>query len=132
MTYDVIVIGGGLAGLTSAALLAKSGRRVLLLERRNVLGGLHSTDEIAPGVRGDAVEHDIGWIPASVMKALKLDERGLSLVRPDPSAVSLLPGGDILTVWRDPARTSSELQRHSPNDASAWRAFGERVSRLAG
>lgn len=132
MTYDVIVIGGGLAGLTSAALLAKSGRRVVLLERREVLGGIHSTDEIAPGVRGDAVEHDIGWIPSSVMSALKLDEHSLSLVRPDPSVTSLLPGGETLTLWSDPARTGSELQRHSDKDARAWRAFGERVSRLAG
>ncbi len=132
MTYDVIIIGGGLAGLTSAALIARAGRRVLLLERRDVLGGLHSTDDIAPGVRGDAVEHDIGWIPSSVMKTLQLDERALSLMRPDPSAVSLLPGGETLTVWSDPARTASELQRRSPNDARGWRAFGERVSRLAG
>jgi phytoene dehydrogenase-like protein len=132
MTYDVIVIGGGLGGLTSAALLATAGRRVLVLERRSVLGGLHSTDEIAPGVRGDAVEHDIGWVPSSVLRALALDERALSLVRPDPSAVSLLPGGDPLTLWNDPARTSNELLRRSPNDARAWRAFGERVSRLAG
>jgi phytoene dehydrogenase-like protein len=132
VTYDVIVIGGGLAGLTSAALLAKSGRRVLILERRDALGGVHSTDEIAPGMRGDAVEHDIGWVPSSVMAVLRLDERALSLVRPDPSAVALLPGGDTLTLWSDPARTASELQRHSEKDARAWRAFGERVSQLAG
>lgn len=132
MTYDVIVIGGGLAGLTSAALLAKSGRHVLVLEQRETLGGLHSTDEIVPGVRGDAVEHDIGWIPPSVTAALKLDERALSLVRPDPCAVSLLPGGETLTLWSDPARTASELKRRSEKDARAWHAFGERVGRLAG
>ena len=132
MTHDVIVIGGGLAGLTSAALLAKAGRRVLVVEKRDALGGLHSTEEIAPGVRGDAVQHDIGWVPSSVLKTLKLDERALSLVRPDPSAVSLLSGGETLTLWADPARTASELRRHSEKDAGAWRAFGERVARLAG
>jgi phytoene dehydrogenase-like protein len=132
MTYDVIVIGGGLAGLTSAALLAKAGRKVLVLERRDVLGGMHATEEIAPDMRGDAVEHDLGWVPSSVLEELGLDDEALALVRPDPSAVSLLPDGQTLTLWRDPARTASELKRFSEKDAGAWRGFGERVSRLAG
>jgi phytoene dehydrogenase-like protein len=132
MTFDVIVIGGGLAGLTSAALLAKARQRVIVLERRDVLGGLHATEEITPGVRGDAVQHDIGWIPRTVMSELGLDERAFSLVRPDLSAVSLLGGGDTLALWSDPARTASELKRHSERDAGAWREFGERIDRLAG
>ncbi|HEU5185359.1 MAG TPA: NAD(P)/FAD-dependent oxidoreductase [Gemmatimonadaceae bacterium] len=132
MRYDVVVIGGGLAGLTSAALLAKGGRRVIVLERRDTLGGLHSTEEIAPGIRGEAVQHDIGWIPASVMEALALDEAQLSLVRPAASATSLLRGGRTLTLWSDPARTARELASHSEKDARAWGAFGERVTRLAG
>ena len=132
MTYDVVVIGGGLAGLTSAALLSKTGRRVLVVEQRHLLGGLHASDEIAPGIRSDVVLHDIGWIPSSVMRTLKLDDRALSLVRPDPSAVSLLPGSTTLTLWSDPARTASELQRFSDKDARAWRPFSERVGQLAG
>ncbi|MDQ4080211.1 MAG: NAD(P)/FAD-dependent oxidoreductase [Gemmatimonadota bacterium] len=132
MTFDVIVIGGGLAGLTSAALLAKAGQRVIVLERRDVLGGLHATEEITSGVRGDAVEHDVGWVPSSVMTDLGLDERALSLVRPEVSAVSLLGGGETLALWSDPARTVSELERHSARDAGAWREVGERIGRLAG
>lgn len=131
MTFDVIVVGGGLAGLASAALLAKTGRRVIVLERRDVLGGLHATEEIAPGVRGDVVEHDLGWIPNAVMSELGLDERALSIVRPEVSAVSLLDGGDTLTLWSDPARTASELKRHSERDAGAWREFGDRLGQLA-
>ena len=132
MTFDVIVVGGGLAGLTSAALLAKTGRRVIVLERRDVPGGLHATEEIASGVRGDVVEHDLGWIPPAVGSELGLDERALSLVRPELSAVSLLGGGDTLTLWSDPARTAGELKRHSERDARAWREFGDRIDRLAG
>jgi len=130
--YDVVVIGGGLAGLTSAALLAKGGRRVIALERLDRLGGLHSTEEIAPGIRVDAVQHDIGWIPSSVLKALALDDGQLSLVRPAASATSLLPGGRTLTLWSDPVRTAGELASHSETDARAWGGFGERVTRLAG
>lgn len=131
MTYDAIVIGGGLAGLTSAGLLAKRGKRVLLLERRETLGGLHATEEIAPGVRCDVVHHDLGWVPAGALKSLGLDKQSLGLVRPEASLVSLLPGEEPLAVWRDPSRTASELRRRSERDAREWSAFSERIGRLA-
>jgi predicted ribosomally synthesized peptide with SipW-like signal peptide len=132
VTFDVIVIGGGLAGLTSAALVAKAGQRVIVVERRDGLGGLHATEEITPGARGDGVEHDIGWIPSTVMSELGLGEHALSLVRPDLSAVSLLGGGDTLALWSDSTRTAGDLRRYSERDAAAWHAFGERIARLAG
>ncbi|MCI0656122.1 MAG: FAD-dependent oxidoreductase, partial [Acidobacteria bacterium] len=58
MGYDVIVIGGGHNGLTAAALLAKAGRKVLVLERRDRLGGLCAPEEFHPGYKMPGVLHD--------------------------------------------------------------------------
>ena len=77
--YDVIVIGAGHTGLTTAALLAKRGRKVLVLERRGVLGGMARGEEFHPGYRSGGLLHDTTGIRPAVIRALDLERFGLSL-----------------------------------------------------
>ena len=129
--WDVIVIGGGVAGLTSAALLGKRGLHVVLLEARQELGGLTSTAELAPGVSCDVVDHEVGWVPSELLSELGLERSRAELAHIAPSVTTLVPGAEPLTISPDMQRTREALARISSHDAAAWPAFAERVSRLS-
>ena len=79
--YDAIVIGGGVNGLTCAALLGKAGQRTLLLERRDVVGGCAAEHELAPGFRVPTLAHRTGPLRSDVVDGLRLNEFGLSFMR---------------------------------------------------
>ncbi|MGH7710768.1 MAG: phytoene desaturase family protein, partial [Gemmatimonadaceae bacterium] len=129
----VAVIGGGIGGLTTAALLGKRGLKVVLLEQREALGGLTSTEELVPGVPCDIVDHELGWIPADVLDELGLNRPGLEIARLVPHVTSLVPdSGERVTLYPDVQRTVAELMRHSRRDGAAWPAFAERVAQLSG
>ncbi len=132
--FDVIVIGGGVAGLTTAALLGKRGMDVLVLEAREHLGGLTSTDDIVPGVPCDTVDHELGWVPPALVAELALDRHGLELLQCDPCATALVPGapGESITLYPGAERTVASLRRFSPSDTAAWPAFAQRVAQLSG
>ena len=66
-TYDVIVIGAGHNGLTAAALLAKQGRKVLILERRSIIGGLAAGEEFHPGYHSGGLLHDTGQVHGCII-----------------------------------------------------------------
>ncbi len=70
--YDAIVIGGGHNGLTTAAYLAKSGKKVLVLERRHVLGGAAATEEIYPGFKYSTCAFLCDWLSETVAGDLEL------------------------------------------------------------
>ncbi|MGH7644102.1 MAG: FAD-dependent oxidoreductase, partial [Gemmatimonadales bacterium] len=74
MTRDAVVIGAGVNGLVAAWRLAAAGMRVLVLERRDAVGGTLVTEEIAPGFRVDTARHDVGWIPPAIARALAARE----------------------------------------------------------
>ncbi|MGH7538647.1 MAG: phytoene desaturase family protein, partial [Gemmatimonadales bacterium] len=131
MSRDVIVIGGGVNGLVAAAYLAKAGVKVLVLEARGTPGGLAVTEEAVPGFRLDVVGHDAGWLLPDIAAELGLAAHGLELVIPEASVFSPLPGGRALTLWTDPARTSEEIARFSPDDAHRWPAFTTQLARFA-
>ncbi|MGQ0668644.1 MAG: phytoene desaturase family protein [Actinomycetota bacterium] len=129
--YDAIVVGAGHNGLVTAAYLARAGRTVLVLERRDQAGGALATVEIAPGVRAPAVAHTVGRLLRSVIGDLRLEAHGLVLLEPDVRVFAPQPNGRALTFWGDEARTTEELRRRSSHDADAYPGFDRKVRTLA-
>src|SRR5205807_3348060 len=128
--YDAIVIGAGINGLVTAAYLGRAGRRVLVLERRDTVGGSAVTEEFAPGFRGDVLAHDIGWLPPTIAAELGVPD-GL-LVSPDPAVVTPLPAGGHLALGSDERKTVESIRGLSARDAAQWPEFASRMHRLAG
>ena len=130
-TYDAVVVGAGHNGLVTAALLARRGRSVLVLERRDVIGGAAATEEIFPGCRVNVAAQDAGLFRRDILADLGVDAGGLEWVRPPAVATSLLGDGEALTLWRDPATTRDEIARHSRVDASRFPEWVDYLDSMA-
>ena len=130
--YDVIVIGAGHNGLVAAFYLARAGRRVLVLERRSLVGGAAVTEEFHPGFRGSPGASLCGLLRPDIVHDLGLVARGLQLLPLDPEVVAVGEDGKSLRIWRDPARTTQEIAAFSPRDAAAYPAFRSLMVSVAG
>lgn len=128
--YDAIIIGAGHNGLVAAAYLAKAGRRVLVLERRDQVGGAAVTEEIFPGFKVSTVADGGGYVSAKVRRDLKLDSH-VETVQSDVVAFCPQPDGSQLTIWRDTAKTVQEIARFSKADAEAYPRFLELMNAIA-
>jgi phytoene dehydrogenase-like protein len=129
--YDAVIVGAGHNGLVAGAYLARAGRRVLILERREQVGGILAESELEPGVKVPSLVHTVGRLRASVIRDLGLESHGLRLLRPAVRVFAPQPDGAPLTLWSDPARTAQELRASSPTDAAAYPAFEHRVRVIA-
>jgi phytoene dehydrogenase-like protein len=128
--FDVVVIGGGHNGLTAAALLAKRGRKTLLVERRDLLGGLAAGEEFHPEFRTAGVLHDTGSVRRSVVKALGLERHGLMFRSETPPILVPQQDGEGLLLWKEVERTVDELAQISPQDAERYRQYRHFLTRI--
>ncbi len=129
--YDAVIIGGGHNGLVTAAYLARAGRSVCVLERRELVGGCSVTEEIWPGYRVSTAAYLSSLLQDRIVQELDLPRYGYQVDPKDPPFFSAFPDGRHLFLWGDPDRTLREIARFSARDAESFPRFEAYLERLA-
>ncbi len=129
VSYDVIVIGGGHNGLVNAAYLARAGKKVLVLERRHVLGGAAVTEEVFPGFKFSVCSYVVSLLRPEIIRDLDLPRHGLEIL-PLDGTFTPMPNGDYLWRVNDHGKTHREISRHSKLDAEAYDEFGKAMQAM--
>jgi phytoene dehydrogenase-like protein len=122
--YDVAVIGGGHNGLVHAAYLARAGKKVVVCERRHVLGGAAVTEEVFPGFKFSVASYVVSLLRPEIIRELDLPRHGMEIL-PLDGTFTPMPNGDYLWRMNDHARTRTEIARHSRLDAEAYDEYGK-------
>src|SRR5579884_1564181 len=129
--YHAIIVGGGHNGLIAAAYLARAGRRVLVLERRELVGGCAVTEEIWPGYRVSTAAYLTSLMQERIIRELELPRYGYKVDAKDPAFFSVFPDGRHFFMWQDRARTLAEIAKFSQRDAEAYPSYEEQLERIA-
>ena len=130
MSYDAIVIGGGHNGLTCAAYLARAGQKVLVLERRHVLGGAAVSEEVFPGFTFSVCSYVVSLMRPQIIRDLQLPRFGLDLI-PLENTFTPLPSGEYLLRTADPEFSRRQIAKFSQVDAEIYPEFGLAMTQLA-
>src|SRR5712672_657766 len=128
-SYDVIVIGGGHNGLVNAAYLARAGKKVLVLERRHIIGGAACTEEVFPGFKFSVCSYVVSLLRPEIIRDLDLPRHGLEILPLDGTFTPML-SGDYLWRVNDHGKTHREIARHSKLDAEAYDEFGKAMQAM--
>jgi len=128
---DAIIIGAGHNGLVTAAYLARAGRRVLVLERRELVGGCAVTEEIWPGYQVSTASYLTSLLQERVIRDLELARFGYRVDAKDPAFFSPFPDGRYLFMWQDREKTLAEIAKFSRRDAAAYPAYEDYLERLS-
>ncbi len=128
MKYDVIIIGAGHNGLVAAATLGKAGKKVLVLERRKLVGGASVTEEIFQGFHYSTCAYSPGLFQESISQDLQLRKFGYETIEFDPVLFAPLASGASLMFWKDMAKTQESIAQYSKSDAENYPVFENRIS----
>ena len=129
--YDVIVIGSGINGLVASSIIAKSGKKVLIVDERETIGGLTATQEFSSGCKVNPVYDAIQWIDPRVMKNLGLNNYDLKIDKLKTLRIALDKNGKHLKFYSDNELTSNSISNYSVKDAKKWPEFSSHINNMS-
>lgn len=129
--YDAIVVGAGHNGLVTAAYLARAGWRVVVLERRQMVGGACVTEEVFPGYRISTAAYLVSLMQEKVVRDLELRRFGYEVIPKDPAYFAPYLDGRHLFMYADQQRTCAEIAKFSCTDAERYPAYEAAIERVA-
>ncbi len=129
--YDAVIVGGGHNGLVTAFYLARAGRKVLVLERREMVGGCAVTESIWPGYRVSTASYLVSLLQQKIVDDMQLERHGYRVDPKDPAFFSPFPDGRYFFTWQDGGKTLAEIAKFSKRDAARMPEFEEQLERLA-
>jgi len=131
MTYDCIILGAGHNGLVTAFYLAKAGWKVLVLERRNVVGGAAVTEELWPGYKVSTASYVVSLLLPEIERDMRLADYGYKVLARNPSSFTPLEDGRHLFLGRDMAMNQREIAKFSERDARRYPDYEHLLTRVA-
>ena len=130
--YDAIVIGAGHNGLVASWYLANAGLKVLVLERRDIVGGAVVTEELWPGYSVPTCSYICYLLQGQVIEDMQLREHGFDVHHLSPGSFAPFPNGHGILTWDDDEQTAAGLRRFSERDAANYPAYRALRKRMAG
>lgn len=129
--YDCIIVGGGHNGLVAATYLARAAWKVLVLERRPIVGGACVTEEPWPGYKVSTASYVVSLLLPEIERDLRLSEFGYRVLARNPSSFTPLEDGRSLLLGPDREANRREIGRFSARDAEAFPRYESLLERIA-
>jgi phytoene dehydrogenase-like protein len=130
--YDIVVIGGGHNGLTAACLLSQKGRKVLLVEKKDSLGGMAAGEEFYPGYTHNGIWQDTSQLRYPLIQKLNLENYGFKLLKERMPIVILSKQGQRIILYADPEKTIESIAAISKKDAEAYKRYHDFIQKIKG
>jgi phytoene dehydrogenase-like protein len=130
-THDIIIIGAGHNALVAAAYLARARYKVLVLERRDIVGGCCITEELWPGFNVSTAAYVNSLLRPEIIRELDLKKYGFEMLPRSPSSFTPFLDGRSLMMGPDRAMTLREIAKFSPKDAEAYPKYEDMLTRVA-